>query len=129
MRIAHSICQTALAFTILATLSGCAIIRDPGGNSVAAVRKVRAEARTRVVPGKLEDVYRRTIETADAAGWEVFRRFPEEHLVVYHQIPGSVDSTQVGVFCSESDGGVLVEVASPSIFSRELAAKILFRRL
>ena len=129
MRIVHSICQTALAITILAALSGCAILRDPGGNSVEAIRKARPDARTRIVPGKLEDVYRRTIETADTDGWEVFRKFPEEHLVVYHQIPSSVDSTQVGVFCSESDEGILVEVASPSIFSRELAARVLFRRL
>ena len=59
----------------------------------------------------------------------MFRELSEERLVVFDHIPGSVDTTQVGVFCTESDNGVLVEVSSQALFSRELAAKALFERL
>ena len=120
-------CVSAVVALVL--LNGCAILTDPGGRSVKPVLNARKSARTHVVSGNLEDVHRKAIAIADAAGWEVFRAFPEKHMVVYDRIPGAVDSTQVGVFCSETAEGILVEVASPSIFSRELAAKILFQRL
>jgi hypothetical protein len=89
----------------------------------------RQTALRTVVPIGVEQAYRKVLIIGDAAGWEVFREFPEKHVVVYHKVPGSVDSTQVGVFCVETEGGTLVEIASPSAFSRELAAKTLFRRL
>jgi hypothetical protein len=117
------------ALLCLFLLSGCAILTDPAGKSIKPALEARKNAKEMIVSGTLDDVYRRVIATADAAGWEVFRESPEEHLVVYHQIPGAVDSTQVGVFCSEAAHGILVEVASPSLFSRELAAKVLFQRL
>jgi hypothetical protein len=113
----------------LLLVSGCAILTDPAGKSIKPALDARKNAEETVVPGTLDDVYRKVVATADAAGWEVFRAFPEKHMVVYHQIPGAVDSTQVGVFCTENAQGILVQVASPSLFSRELAAKALFPRL
>ena len=66
---------------------------------------------------------------ADAGGWELFREIPEENLLVFHQIPDTVDSTQLGVFLSETSEGVRVEVSCLSRFCRDSAAKFLFDRL
>jgi malonyl CoA-acyl carrier protein transacylase len=110
-------------------LAGCAVIRDPTGLSVEPALRARETAKQTVVAGSLDDVYRKVLATADAAGWEVFREFPEDHMVVFHKLPGAVDTTQVGVFCSESGQGVKVEVACLSLFSRDYAAKTLFSRL
>lgn len=121
--------RSLLAVLSLALLCGCAILKDPAGRGVQSVYDARPMAKSRVVPGKVEDVYRKVLAIADGYGWEVFRELPEEHLVVFDHIPGSVDTTQVGVFCTESDNGVLVEVSCQALFSRELAAKALFQRL
>ncbi|MDX9979600.1 MAG: hypothetical protein RBU25_06060 [Lentisphaeria bacterium] len=109
--------------------AGCAVLRDPSGMGVQDVHAARPQAKTRVVRGTTDDVYAkvRTIGTDQA--WEVFREFPDEHLIVFQRIPGSVDTTQVGVFCSQAESGVLVEVSCQGVFSRELAARILFDRL
>jgi hypothetical protein len=82
-----------------------------------------------VVQGSLDEVYGKVRTIGTGQKWEIFREFPDEHLVVFHNLPGSVDTTQVGVFCSEAENGILVEVSCLGVFSRELAARVLFQRL
>lgn len=110
-------------------VGGCAVLKDPSGMGVQDVHAARPQAKTRIVRGTLGDVYAKVHAIGTDQEWEVFREFPEEHLIVFQRIPGSVDTTQVGVFCSPAEGGVLVEVSCLGVFSRELAARILFDRL
>ncbi len=118
-----------LAILGLATLCGCAVLMDPAGRSVQPVYDARPQAKSQVVPGTADEVYQKVLAIASAYKWTVFREFPKDHLVVFDHVPGSVDTTQVGVFCTEDGGNVTVEVSSRSMFSRELAAKVLFRNL
>lgn len=114
---------------LLLVFCGCTVLKDPGGTSVQEVHNARPQARTKVVEGTLEEIYSRVRVIGNSQGWEVFREFPEQHLTVFHRIPGSVDTTQVGVFCSPAETGVQVEVSSQGVFSRELVARVLFDRL
>lgn len=109
--------------------SGCAVLKDPSGMGVQDVHAARPQAKTQVVRGTPDEVYAKVRAIGTAQDWEVFREFPEAHLIVFQRIPGSVDTTQVGVFCSQAEDGVLVEVSCLGVFSRELAARILFSRL
>lgn len=118
-----------LAVLSLGLLCGCAILMDPAGHGVQPVYDARPQAKSRVVPGTADEVYQKVLAIASTYKWTVFREIPKDHLVVFDHIPGSVDTTQVGVFCTEDNGQVTVEISSPAMFSRELAAKVLFRNL
>ncbi len=63
-------------------------------------------------------------------GFKIFIKNPRKKLLVIYNIPGSVDTTEVGVFFVPADDKkVIVEVSSLSTHAKQTAARIIFEKL
>lgn len=109
-------------------VSGCAFFTDPFCLSLDDVELAR-EKGTAKMESKLEvDKLRANIKaTAEVKKWKIYRDLPSDNLFVIMNIPGFIDTTEVGVWVEpKEEGGCVIEVASLNPKAQKVVADELF---
>ena len=125
--------RSILLFVVF-IFSGCATIAEAPksviGISTRDVDKVRASAATGVFQGDFTNIYDAVLAVAKESSFYVFSQDEVRGVIVLMNIPGYVDTTEVGVFISPLKSGEFkVEVSSRSSPAREDVAKIILGKL
>ena len=119
---------------LVSGLIGCAhlteIPKELWGSSTRALEESRSESISKTYLGDVAQCYSRVLETAKDNKWEVFIADKRKHMIVFMNIPGSIDTTEVGVFFSPVETEkTKVEVTSLSPQAKVLASNLLFAEL
>ncbi len=110
---------SVLSLAIL--ISGCGFILDPLAISLDDVNLAREGAVSMKYPLTVEKVRNNIKATAEVKGWTVFRDLPEDKCFVLIDIPGFIDTTEVGIFVEALEDGSRVEVGC---LNRKAQAKV-----
>ena len=127
--------KTLIVICCLVGLSGCSALSDMpasvAGVSVRALEDARVDAIYQSYPCTINDCFDAVIKMAGEREYYIFTEDRIRGLVILMKIPGCVDTTEVGVFVSESlhGEGVLVELSSRSLLAKKTVAKALFTAL
>lgn len=117
----------ASALLLIGAGSGCQTIL---GTSMADVEKARATADVKTVSAPADTVFQTLLGAADENKLLVFVKNPAARTLLLMNIPGSIDTTEVGVFVTETKPGESkVEVSSRAPFAKDTASKLLFKAL
>ena len=100
-------------------LAGCASLVDAPKNimgiSTRDLDEARVHAAAQDLHADLADVFSAVVDIAKERKYYIFSKDESRGLIVLMNIPGCVDTTEVGVYLSSLEGGdVRVEVASRS---------------
>lgn len=127
-----------VVITLLCFFSaGCALIdgaaesvKTVWGSSTRALERVRYKAISKTYDKPYWDVVRAAINAAEHNRYVIFKRDDVQGYCVLMGIPGSVNTTEVGVFFAEiSESQTRVEVASLSTNAKRFASKGLFHAM
>ncbi len=127
--------KTLTVICCLVGLSGCSALSDMpasvAGVSVRALEDARVDAIYQSYPCAINACFDAIMNVAGEKGYYIFSKDRVRGLVVLMKIPGCVDTTEVGVFLSESlhGEGILVELSSRSLLAKKTVAKALFTAL
>ena len=125
-------------FIVIFTLffcSGCASLWDAPKNIVGFSTKdmedARAESLYQSYQGEFLDVFNAVIEIAKENKYYIFTKDEIRGMIVLMEIPGAVNTTEVGVFVMPLPGnkGVKVELSSRSTPAKRTVAQGLFLSL
>ncbi len=120
---------------VMISLSGCSVLQDApaniAGGSVRALEDARVDSVYQSYPCEMGACFDAVLTIAKDKGYYVFSKDRIRGFVVLMNIPGCVDTTEVGVFLSESlrGSGILVELSSRSSLAKKAVARILFAEL
>ncbi|MBF0619955.1 MAG: hypothetical protein HQL19_07300 [Candidatus Omnitrophica bacterium] len=115
--------------------SGCASFWDAPRNvvgvSTRALENARKDSVFQVYACEYADCFNAVVDSAEKSKYIVFMKDQIRGLVVIMNIPGVVDTTEVGVFIAPlaNHKGVKVELSSRSTPARRAVAQILFTDL
>ena len=123
-----------ILFSII-ILTGCSTIKDVSrnfmGTSTRELEAGKTESIYQVYPCDLAACFAAVSEVAHNNKYYVFMKDEVRGLVVLMDIPGCVDTTEVGVFLTElpKQQGVKIELSSRSSPAKKAVAKTLFSDL
>jgi hypothetical protein len=125
--------KTILVFTAF-VLTGCATIADAPKNivgfSTRDMEAARVKATTADFQADFTGVFDTVLALAKENNYYVFTQDEVRGLIVLMNIPGFVDTTEVGVFITPLKGGAFrVEVSSRSSPAKEAVAKAILGKL
>lgn len=109
-------------------VSGCAFFTDPLCLSLDDVELARERQSVRMESELEVGKLRANIKaTAEVKKWLIYRDLPSDNLFVVMNIPGFIDTTEVGVWVEpKEEGGCVVEVASLNPKAQKVVEKELF---
>ena len=120
---------------LLIAVSGCASITSIPKNILGVSTKNLDNARSnsiyQVYQADYFDAYKAVLDAAKKSGYYVFLNDEVRGVIVLMNIPGCVDTTEVGVYVSRlaKDQGVKIELSSRSTPAKRIVAKVLFEIL
>ena len=125
--------KSILVFTAF-ILTGCASITDAPKNivgfSTRDMEAARSQATTADFQADFTGVFDTVLDVAKDNNYYVFSQDEIRGLIVLMNIPGFVDTTEVGVFISSLKGGAFrVEISSRSSPTKEAVAKAVLGKL
>ncbi|MBF0122297.1 MAG: hypothetical protein HQL21_02670 [Candidatus Omnitrophica bacterium] len=111
--------------------SGCATLWDAPKNIVGFSTKDMEDARSESLyqsyQGDFLGIFQAIIEIANENKYYVFSQDEVRGMAIIMNIPGAVDTTEVGVFLTSLDtGNVKVELSSRSAPAKKTVAQVLF---
>ena len=114
--------------------SGCATIAETPKNiigiSTKGIENARVDATREDFRGDFTGIYDAVLGVAKDNKFHVFSQDEIRGLIVLMNVPGFVDTTEVGVFISPLKSGEFrVEVSSRSVPAKEAVSKIIFEKL
>lgn len=123
-----------LLLLILVSISGCARLtefkRVIWGSSIRALEDSRGTGLTQIYQCYFLECFNDSINIGQEKGYTVFLRSDKRKVIVFMNIPGSIDTTEVGVFFKpHQDGETSIEVVSLSTRAKETVAADLFAGL
>ena len=124
-----------LLFCMVAVLAGCSTLGEVPANiagvSIRNLEKARVDSIYQVYPCDLSACFSAVLEVAEKNQYYIFSKNEDKGVIVLMNVPGYVDTTEVGVFFSpELKGqGVRVELSSRSTPVKRDVAKVLFSEL
>lgn len=113
-----------LAAAALLVFSGCSLVVEPyrfvQGTPLRPLEKARKNALRMVVPMGMDEAIDWLISAAEEQSLKVSTVSRNKRVVVVTGVPGSIDTTTVGIFVQRSDEneGTVLEIASWSEFAR-----------
>ncbi len=118
-------------------LNGCAVYnggvetaKTIWGSSTRALENDREQAIANTYNKNFWEVLRGSLEAARKQGYVVFKKDEVKGYLVLMGIPGSVNTTEVGVFFVElGENETRVEVTSLSTNAKRMVSKTLFQQL
>jgi len=115
-------------------LTGCATVADVPksiiGSSTKDIEAARVKATTADIQADFTGVFDTVLDVAKENKYYVFSQDEVRGLIVLMNIPGCVDTTEVGVFISHLKGGTFrVEISSRSSPAKEAVAKLILGKL
>ena len=101
------------------------------GTSTKDLEAGKVDSIYQVYPCAVEACFQAVIDVARDSKYYVFMKDEVRGLVVLMNIPGFVDTTEVGVFFTElpKQQGVKIELSSRSSPAKKAVAKVLFSEL
>ena len=123
-----------LFFISFFALGGCSGILDTPktlwGSSTRALEHARAEAISQTFNCSFRECYEAASDALNKLGYKIFiDDYVHQHLVVMG-IPGSVDTTEVGIFFSDiDDKKIRIDISSLSSHAKHTVAEHTFRLL
>jgi hypothetical protein len=122
--------RTIILF-LLVFSSGCASLWDSPKNivgvSVRDLQEMRVESLYQAYPAEYSDVFSAVLDVAKDEKYHVFSKSQDRGLIVLMNIPGCVDTTEVGVFLTRlGDREIKVELSSRSTPAKRAVAQRLF---
>ena len=115
--------------------SGCTTLCDAPKNiigfSTKDIEVARAESLYQSYQGEFSDVFNAVIDIAKENKYYIFTKDEIRGMIILMDIPGAVDTTEVGVFVTSLEGkkGVKVELSSRSTPAKRTVAQGLFLNL
>ena len=130
--------KSLIIFVVAFMLTGCAVVAEPfkmlWGSSTRALEQARPDAIRATFPFALAECmsYVRKIVTDNRI--TIFIDNPQRDFLVLIHIPGSVDTTEVGIFFAEEgtpgqDALTRIEVSSLSRTAKEAVSTLIFSEL
>ena len=113
---------------------GCATVSEPfkktWGSSTKALEEARPRAAVKNFGCGWKECFDKVLEVAKLRNLTVFISDPKKPLIVLMGIPGSINTTEVGIFFSEPETGkAKLEIVSLSPTAQEATAKLLSKEL
>jgi hypothetical protein len=115
-----------MAFLVAVAVAGCRSASEPWhilvGDSTRGVEKARRVTHTEVIESPLspDACFEHVLTLAEARGLKILRRVAEQRVAILIGIPGSIDTTEVGVFVDpRADGQSRIEISSFSVHARQ----------
>ena len=100
------------------------------GSSTKALEEARGQALVKTYQCQTKECFDKILDVAKESKMEVFIADRKKQLVVLMHIKGSINTTEVGIFLSESGvDQTKIEVTSLSQNAKEAAANIVFAEL
>ena len=127
--------KTILILLSVFFLVGCSTLKDVSQNCLGVSTKDleagKADSIYQVYPCSVVACFEAVADIAHKNKYYIFSKDEEHGLLVLMNIPGCVDTTEVGVFLSElpKQKGVKIELSSRSSPAKKIVAKILFSDL
>ena len=131
MKILKGLC----VFLMLGSLAGCAGLWDApkniAGVSIRNMENRRPESIYQSYECSMNDCFNAIVEIASINKYNIFQKDEARGVIVLMDVPGAVDTTEVGVFLTmlEKRQGVKVEVSSRSSPAKRTAAVLFFAEL
>ncbi len=115
-------------------LAGCSSLQEKArviwGSSTKALNEARSTAQEQTFMCSYKECFDQVLEASHQAGYKVFIKDPRKQIIVLMNIPGSIETTEVGIFFDESsDGQTLIQVSSLSFRAKQTAAAEIFDHL
>ncbi len=121
--------------TFLLLFAGCGSLQDSPksfvGSSTRVLEAGRSDSIYQVYPSDMPRCFDAVVQIAAKNHYYIFSQDQARGLVVLLNIPGCVDTTEVGVFLTElpAGEGIRVELSSRSTPAKRAVAKVLFSEL
>ncbi len=115
-------------------LVGCApgteVVKKIWGSSTQTLERARMNAASQSFAIPYDEGFKEILQIAATQKWEIFLKDKQEGVIVVMDIPGAVDTTEVGIFV-DADGAdkIKVDITSLSSNAKLVAADILFPEL
>ena len=119
---------------MLIVLSGCARVFDIPkafwGSSTRALEEARVDAITKTYSCNFRQCYQAVLLVAEEKEYMVFIKDMYKQVIVLMKVPGTVDTTEIGIFFTElNENQVKIYVSSLSSHAKRIVADILFSEL
>ncbi len=127
--------KNILLICVAVLLAGCASLKDAPksflGFSTRSLEDGRVDSIFQVYLCDLAQCFGAVVDIAQVNNYHIFMKDQVRGLVVLMNIPGCVDTTEVGVFLTElpEGQGIRVELSSRSTPAKRVVAKVLFSEL
>ena len=114
---------------------GCSTLKDASqcvaGVSTRSLESGKADSIYQIYPCDLTECFNTVVAIAEKNKYYVFMKDPIRGLVTVMDVPGQVDTTEVGIFLTElsKQQGVRVDLSSRSTPAKRAVAKVLFSEL
>jgi hypothetical protein len=127
--------KTLVVIFLAFLFGGCAFVKDAPRNvmgfSVRDIEAARGNASSQVYQAASADIFKAVIEEFQLKKYYVFTKDEIRGFISVMNIPGVVDTTEVGVFITAlpAGKGVKVELSSRSTPAKRIVALALFEKL
>ena len=124
-----------LLFFLVVVFTGCATVKDVSrnfaGTSTRDLEAGKADSVYQVYSCSMADCFAAVTDVADENNYYTFMQDEARGLIVIMNIPGCVDTTEVGIFFTALSGqqGTRIELSSRSSPAKKEVAKVLFSEL
>jgi len=124
-----------LAAAALLVFSGCSLVVEPHrfvqGKPLRPLEKARKDALKVLVPMGMDEAVDWLISAAAEQSLKVSTVSRNRRVVVVTGVPGSIDTTAVGIFVQPADenGRTMLEIASRSEFARRVVLDLVTKSL
>jgi len=120
-----------LFFALFCLLGGCSGLKEAtrgfAGVSTKVLEDARPEAIKKDFSGNLEEMHGRITEILKKEGSYVYKDDLTRNFIALYL--SEEDTTPVGIFLTEVDNKIRIEVSSPSTYGKEFIANIVFSSL
>jgi hypothetical protein len=126
--------KKSILFLVVCALSGCATVAEAPKNiigiSTKGIETARVDASFGDFQADFTGLYDAILAIADKNSYYIFSQDEVRGLIVLMNVPGFVDTTEVGIFISPRKSGEFrVEVSSKSAPAKEAVASVIFEKL
>ena len=120
-----------LFFALFCLLGGCSGLKEAtrgfAGVSTKVLEDARPEAIKKDFSGNLEEIHGKITEILKKEGSYVYKDDLTRNFIALYL--SEEDTTPVGIFLTEVDNKIRIEVSSPSTYGKEFIANIVFSSL
>lgn len=121
------ICNLLIILSFSVLISGCTFITDPVCISLKDVEAARDGSIKMSSSLPIDKVRNNIKATASVKPWMIYRDVPSENCFVVMNVPGFIDTTEVGIYViPQEEGGCSIEVGSLNPKAQKVIAGELF---